>query len=396
MKSIKYFDFTGKKALVRVDFNVPLDNNFNVTDSTRIKAAAPTIKLILEKGGAAILMSHLGRPKGERLEKFSLKHVVGSVSEILGVDVQFVDDCIGEKVEKVARALKPGQVLLLENLRFYKEETNGDEEFAQKLARLADVYVNDAFGTAHRAHASTAVIAKFFKDKMFGLLMEKEIESLNRVLEHTKRPFTAIIAGAKVSTKISVIKSLLEKVDNLIIGGAMTYTFVKARGGEIGNSLVEEDMLDIALQIEKLAKEKGAKLYLPLDSVNAREFKDTQEKQVTSIDKIPNGWMGLDIGPESIESFSQVISDSSTILWNGPVGVFEFNNFSDGTRAIALAIANATDKGTFSLIGGGDTVAAVNKFGLTDRMSYISTGGGALLEYIEGKKLPGIQAILDE
>jgi len=396
MKSIKYFDFTGKKALVRVDFNVPLDNNFNVTDSTRIKAAAPTIKLILEKGGAAILMSHLGRPKGERLEKFSLKHVVGSVSEILGVDVQFVDDCIGEKVEKVARALKPGQVLLLENLRFYKEETNGDEEFAQKLARLADVYVNDAFGTAHRAHASTAVIAKFFKDKMFGLLMEKEIESLNRVLEQTKRPFTAIIAGAKVSTKISVIKSLLEKVDNLIIGGAMTYTFVKARGGEIGNSLVEEDMLDIALQIEKLAKEKGAKLYLPLDSVNAREFKDTQEKQVTSIDKIPNGWMGLDIGPESIESFSQVISDSSTILWNGPVGVFEFNNFSDGTRAIALAIANATDKGTFSLIGGGDTVAAVNKFGLTDRMSYISTGGGALLEYIEGKKLPGIQAILDE
>ena len=395
MKSIKEYDFTGKKVLVRVDFNVPLDKDFNVTDDTRIRAAAPTIKLILDKGGAAILMSHLGRPKGERLDKFSLKHIVPKVSEILGVDVKFASDCIGPEIEAMAKALEPGQVLLLENLRFYAGETKGDEQFASQLARLADVYVNDAFGTAHRAHASTAIVAKFFKEKMFGLLMEREIESLNRVLEHTERPFTAIIAGAKVSTKISVIESLLQKVDNLIIGGAMTYTFVKARGGKTGNSLVEEDMLDIARDIEQKAKQKGVNLYLPVDSVNAQKFEDTAEKQTTPIDQVPDGWMGLDIGPESVKLFGDVVKQSATILWNGPVGVFEFENFTYGTRGLGEAIAEATDKGAFSLVGGGDTVAAVNKFGLAKRISYISTGGGALLEYIEGKQLPGIKAIME-
>ncbi len=395
MLSIRDYDFTGKKALIRVDFNVPLDENFNVTDDTRIRAAAPTIKLVLEKGGAAILMSHMGRPKGERLEKFSLKHIVPKVSEILGTEVKFAPDCIGQEVEAMVKDLKPGEVLLLENLRFHKEETKGDEEFARQLASLADVYINDAFGTAHRAHASTAIVAKFVKDKMFGLLMEKEIESLNRVLKDTKRPFTAIIAGSKVSTKITVIESLIEKVDNLIIGGAMTYTFVKARGGQTGNSLVEEDMLEIARDIEKKAKEKGVNLYLPVDSVNAKEFKDTPEKQITPIDQVPEGWMGLDIGPKSVELFAEVIKNSATILWNGPVGVFEFENFLDGTRGVGEAVAEATDKGSFSLIGGGDTVAAVNKLGLAPRMSYISTGGGALLEYIEGKQLPGIKAILE-
>ncbi len=396
MKSIKDYDFTGKKALVRVDFNVPLDSDFNVTDDTRIRAAAPTIKLILDKGGAAILMSHMGRPKGERIDKYSLKHIVPKVSEMLGVEVKFAPDCIGPEVEAMAQELKPGEVLLLENLRFHKEETKGDEEFARQLSRLADVYVNDAFGTAHRAHASTAVVAKFFEDKMFGLLMEREIESLNRVLEHTDRPFTAIIAGAKVSTKISVIESLMDKVDNLIIGGAMTYTFIRARGGQTGNSLVEEDMLDIAREIEQKAKQKGVNLYLPVDSVNAQKFEDTPEKQVTPIDQVPDGWMGLDIGPESVKLFGRVVKDSATILWNGPVGVFEFENFSAGTRGLGEAIAEATDKGAFSLVGGGDTVAAVNKFGLAQRMSYISTGGGALLEYIEGKELPGIKAILED
>jgi len=396
MLDIRQYDFTGKKALIRVDFNVPLDENLNVADDTRIRAAAPTIRLVLEKGGAAILMSHMGRPKGQRIEKYSLKHIVPKVSEILGVEVKFAEDCVGPVAEQAAAALKPGEVLLLENLRFHKEETKGDEEFARQLAKLGDVYINDAFGTAHRAHASTAVIAKFFKDKMFGLLMLKEIESLNKVLKDTKRPFTAIIAGAKVSTKITVIESLLEKVDNLIIGGAMTYTFVKARGGNVGNSLVEDDMLDVANQITEKARQKGVNLYLPVDSVNAREFKDTDEKLITPIDSIPDGWMGLDIGPESIKIFSGVLKNSATILWNGPVGVFEFDNFSEGTKAIGHAIAQATANGAFSLVGGGDTVAAVNKFGLADKMSYISTGGGALLEYIEGKKLPGIAAIMDD
>ncbi len=396
MLDIRQYDFKGKKALVRVDFNVPLDENFNVTDDTRIRAAAPTIKLILEKGGAAILMSHMGRPKGERIDKYSLRHIVDAVSKIIGVDVKFAEDCIGEPAEKAAASLQPGEVLLLENLRFHKEETKGDETFASQLAKLGDVYVNDAFGTAHRAHASTAIVAKFFKEKMFGLLMLKEIESLNKVLKDTKRPFTAIIAGSKVSTKITVIESLLEKVDNLIIGGAMTYTFIKSRGGQVGNSLVEEDMLDIARNIEQKAKEKGVNLYLPVDSVNAREFKDTNEKQITPIDQVPDGWMGLDIGPESVKLFDGVLANSATILWNGPVGVFEFENFSEGTKGVGLAVAKATENGAFSLIGGGDTVAAVNKFGLADKMSYISTGGGALLEYIEGKQLPGIKAILDE
>ncbi len=396
MLDIRNYDFTGKKALIRVDFNVPLDENFNVTDDTRIRAAAPTIKLVLEKGGAAILMSHMGRPKGQRLDKYSLRHIVPAVSKILGVDVKFAEDCVGPVAEQAAAQLKPGEVLLLENLRFHKEETEGDENFAAQLAKLGDVYINDAFGTAHRAHASTAVVAKFFKDKMFGLLMLKEIESLNRVLKDTKRPFTAIIAGAKISTKITVIESLLEKVDNLIIGGAMTFTFIKARGGKVGNSLVEDDMLQVARQVEQKAKEKNVNIYLPVDSVNAQEFKDTDQKQITPIDNIPDGWMGLDIGPKSIELFSGVINNSATILWNGPVGVFEFENFAQGTRKVGEAVAQATEKGAFSLVGGGDTVAAVNKFGLADKMSYISTGGGALLEYIEGKELPGIKAILDD
>ncbi len=396
MLDIRNYDFTGKKALIRVDFNVPLDENFNVADDTRIRAAAPTIKLVLEKGGAAILMSHMGRPKGQRLDKYSLRHIVPAVSKILGVDVKFAEDCIGPVAEQAAAQLKPGEVLLLENLRFHKEETKGDENFAAQLAKLGDVYINDAFGTAHRAHASTAVVAKFFKDKMFGLLMLKEIESLNRVLKDTKHPFTAIIAGAKISTKITVIESLLEKVDNLIIGGAMTFTFIKARGGKVGNSLVEDDMLQVARQVEQKAKEKNVNIYLPVDSVNAQEFKDTDQKQITPIDNIPDGWMGLDIGPESIELFSKVIKDSATILWNGPVGVFEFENFALGTRKVGEAVAEATENGAFSLVGGGDTVAAVNKFGLADKMSYISTGGGALLEYIEGKELPGIKAILED
>ncbi len=396
MLDIRTYDFTGKKALIRVDFNVPLDENFNVTDDTRIRAAVPTIKLVLEKGGAAILMSHMGRPKGQRLDKYSLRHIVPTVSKILGVEVKFAEDCVGTVAEQAAAQLKPGEVLLLENLRFHNEETKGDENFAAQLAKLGDVYINDAFGTAHRAHASTAVVAKFFKDKMFGLLMLKEIESLNRVLKDTRRPFTAIIAGAKISTKITVIESLLEKVDNLIIGGAMTFTFIKARGGKVGNSLVEDDMLQVAKQVEQKAKEKNVNIYLPVDSVNATEFKDTDQKQITPIDNIPDGWMGLDIGPKSIELFSNVIKQSATILWNGPVGVFEFDNFAEGTRKVGEAVAQATEKGAFSLVGGGDTVAAVNKFGLADKMSYISTGGGALLEYIEGKELPGIKAILDE
>ncbi len=396
MININNYDFTGKKVLIRVDFNVPLDENFNVADDTRIRAAAPTIKLVLEKGGAAILMSHMGRPKGERIDKYSLRHIVPTVSKILGVDVKFAEDCIGPAAEQAAAQLKPGEVLLLENLRFHKEETKGDENFAAQLAKLGDVYVNDAFGTAHRAHASTAVVAKFFKEKMFGLLMLKEIESLNKVLNDTKHPFTAIIAGAKVSTKITVIESLMEKVDNLIIGGAMTYTFIKARGGKVGNSLVEEDMLDVARDIEQKAKDKGVNLYLPVDSVNAKEFKDTDEKQITPIDQVPDGWMGLDVGPQSVKLFADVVKKSATILWNGPVGVFEFENFAQGTKGLGQAIAEATANGAFSLVGGGDTVAAVNKFGLADKMSYISTGGGALLEYIEGKELPGIKAIMDE
>ena len=395
MAKIDTYDFSGKKALIRVDFNVPLNDKFEVTDDTRIRAAVPTIKKVLEKGGAAILMSHMGRPKGEVVDKYSLKHIVPKVSELLGVEVKFAPDCIGEVAQKAAADLKPGEVLLLENLRFHKEETKGDEKFAAELAKLGDVYINDAFGTAHRAHASTTIVAKFFTDKMFGYIMEKEIESLNKVLNDTKHPFTAIIAGAKVSTKITVIESLMGKVDNLIIGGAMTYTFIKARGGKTGNSLVEEDMLDVARQIEQKAKEKGVNLYLPVDSVNAKEFADTSEKQITDIDNVPDGWMGLDIGPKSVELFSDVLLKSGTILWNGPVGVFEFENFSEGTRKVGEAVAEATDKGAYSLVGGGDTVAAVNKFGLADRVSYISTGGGALLEYIEGKELPGIKAILE-
>ncbi len=396
MLDIHSYDFTGKKVLIRVDFNVPLDENYNVTDDTRIRAAAPTIKLVLEKGGLPILMSHMGRPKGQYVEKYSLKHIVPAVSQILGTDVLFASDCIGEPAKQVINQAKPGQVVLLENLRFHSGETKGDEQFAKQLAELGQVYVNDAFATAHRAHASTAVIAKFFKDKMFGLLMLKEIESLNKVLEQAKKPFTAIIAGAKVSTKITVIEKLLEKVDNLIIGGAMTYTFIKAHGGKVGNSLVEQDMLNVATEIEAKAKEKNVNLYLPVDSVNAQKFEDTSEKQITPIDQIPDGWMGLDIGPESIKKFSEVIEKSATILWNGPVGVFEFENFSQGTKAVGQAVAKATENGAFSLVGGGDTVAAVHKFGLADKMSYISTGGGALLEYIEGKQLPGIKAIMED
>ncbi len=397
MRKIDTYDFKGKRVIIRVDFNVPVKDG-KVTDDTRIRAALPTIKKVLEGGGKVILMSHLGRPKGERKPELSLKPVAEHLASLLDREVKFVDDCIGEAVKKAAQELKEGEILLLENLRFHKEETKGDENFAKQLAELADVYINDAFGTAHRAHASTTIIAKFFdkEHKMFGYIIESEIEALNKVLKHIERPFTAIIGGAKVSTKITVIENLLQKVDNLIIGGAMTFTFIKAKGGNIGNSLFEEDMLDVATDIMKKAEEKGVNLYLPVDSLNGDKFDADAKVTLSDIDKIPNGWMGLDIGPKSAKLFADVIKQSKTILWNGPVGVFEFDKFAEGTKQIGLAVAEATQNGAFSLVGGGDTVAAVNKFNLKDKVSYVSTGGGALLEYIEGKELPGIKAILND
>jgi phosphoglycerate kinase len=394
MQTIDNYDFTGKKAIMRVDFNVPLNDKFEVTDDTRIRAAEPTITKILDEGGSVILMSHLGRPKEGPEEKFSLKHVIPNLTEILGTDVKFATDCIGSETLGMKKALKPGEVLLLENLRFYKEETKGDEEFAGKLAEGADVYVNSAFGTAHRAHASTTIVAQFFPgDRMFGYLINNELDSMDKVLRGSEKPFTAVMGGAKVSDKIMIIENLMEKADNLIIGGGMTYTFIKAMGGNIGSSLCEEDKLDLARDLIQKAKDKGVQLLLPVDNIAADKFDNEAATQITSIDEVPDGWMGLDIGPESIQKFNEVIAASKTILWNGPMGVFEMENFQEGTKSIALAIADATAKGAFSLVGGGDSVAAVNKYHLKDKVSYVSTGGGAMLEYIEGKELPGIKAI---
>jgi len=394
MQKIDNYDFSGKKAIMRVDFNVPLNAERHVTDDTRIRAAVPTIKFILSKGGAVILMSHLGRPKGGPEEKYSLKHVIPSLSTHLGMDIIFADDCIGQSAVSAAKNLKAGQVLLLENLRFYKEEEKGDKAFAEKLANLADVYVNDAFGTAHRAHASTTIIADFFpNDKMFGYLIDNELSSMDAVLKTPRRPFTAILGGAKVSTKITIIHQMLEKVDNILIGGGMTYTFIKANGGNVGNSLVEEDLLEVAKEVLSLAAQKGVKIYLPLDQVLADKFDNLANTKITRIDNGEDGFMGLDIAEKTIEHFTSVIEQSKTILWNGPMGVFEMPNFQKGTVEIAKAIAKATKNGAFSLVGGGDSVAAVNQFELADQVSYVSTGGGAMLEYLEGKELPGIKAI---
>jgi len=394
MQTLNDIHFNNKKALIRVDFNVPLNNEFKVTDTTRIEAAKATIIKVLEDGGSAILMSHLGRPKGIE-DQYSLRHIVDKVTEVIGVQVKFVEDCIGEKAEKAAAELKPGEILLLENLRFYSEEKNGDKNFAEQLSKLGDVYVNDAFGTAHRAHASTAVIADFFKkDKCFGNLLAKEIESINKVLNDSQKPVTAILGGAKVSSKIGVIENILDKVDHIIIGGGMTFTFVKALGGEIGNSLVEDDKLELALEIIAKAAEKNVKIHLPVDAIIADDFNNDATKKEVATDAIPDGWMGLDSGSKTAEKFAKVIAESNTILWNGPLGVFEMESFSKGTIELGNAIANATSKGAFSLVGGGDSVAAVKQFGFGDKVSYVSTGGGAMLEMLEGKTLPGIEAIL--
>lgn len=393
MKTIKDYNFEGKKAIVRVDFNVPLNDKFEVTDDNRIQAAAPTIKALLEKGAAVILMSHLGRPKAQE-EEFSLKHVIPVLTKITDRKVQFANDCIGEEAQKKAANLKAGDVLLLENLRYHPEETKGDRDFAQKLADLADVYVNDAFGTAHRAHASTTIIAEFFpNDKMFGYIMENELKSLEKVLKKPESPFTAILGGAKVSSKITVIEQLLDKVDRLIIVGGMTYTFVKAQGGNIGNSLVENDYIETAKKVLKIAKEKGIELHFPSDSVVGNNFANDAEKKVTESNEIPDGWMGMDIGPKAIKELSGVIESSKTVLWNGPAGVFEMDNFAEGTIELAKALVRATKKGAFTLVGGGDSVAAIKKYKLEDEVSYVSTGGGAMLEFLEGKSLPGIEAV---
>lgn len=395
MNTVDQCNFKDKKALVRVDFNVPLDSEFNITDDKRMRAALPTIRKILNDGGAVILMSHLGRPKGGPDDKFSLKHIVGDLSRMLDQEVKFADDCISEAAANMAANLEPGQVMLLENLRFYKEEEKGDVAFAEKLSKLGNVYVNDAFGTAHRAHASTAIIAQFFPtEKYFGYLMAEELKNAEKVSFGAAKPFTAIMGGAKVSDKILLIESLLEKVDNLIIGGGMAYTFAKAQGGEIGTSLLEEDLMELCLQLVEKAKAKGVNLILPVDTVIADKFSNEAQKSTVDSGQIPNDWMGLDIGPKSVELFSQTIKNSKTLLWNGPMGVFEMANFEHGTRAVADAVVAATkENGAFSLIGGGDSAAAIAKFGLEEQVSYVSTGGGALLEYMEGKELPGVKAI---
>ncbi|WP_158795201.1 phosphoglycerate kinase [Pedobacter sp. L105] len=397
MKTIDQCDFKDKKALVRVDFNVPLDKDFNITDDKRMRAALPTITKILNDGGSVILMSHLGRPKGGPEDKFSLKHILGDLSRMLDLEVKFADDCIGADAAEKAKNLEPGQVLLLENLRFYKEEEKGDKDFAEKLSKLGDVYVNDAFGTAHRAHASTSIIAQFFPtEKYFGYLMAEELKNAEKINHHAEKPFTAIMGGAKVSDKILLIESLLEKVDNLIIGGGMAYTFAKAQGGEIGTSLLEADRMELCLQLLEKAKAKGVNILLPVDTVIADKFDNDAQKKNVDSGQIPADWMGLDIGPKSIALFAEVIKTSKTLLWNGPMGVFEMANFEQGTRAIADAVVAATkENGAFSLIGGGDSAAAIAKFGLEDEVSYVSTGGGALLEYMEGKELPGVKAIND-
>ncbi len=394
MKTVNDVNFKDKKVLIRVDFNVPLNEALEVTDDTRIKAAKPTIINVLESEGSCILMSHLGRPKN-REDKFSLKHIVDTVSDILGVQVKFVEDCIGEKAEAAVAELESGEILLLENLRYYEEETKGDREFAEKLSKLGDYYVNDAFGTAHRAHASTAIIADFFPNsKCFGLLLASEVENLNRVLRSGEAPVTAIIGGAKVSSKITVIENILDKIDHLIIGGGMAFTFIKAQGGEIGSSLVEEDKQDTALDILRLAEQKNVKVHLPSDAVIADGFSNDAHTKIAAVNAIPDGWMGLDAGPETNAAFADVIANSKTILWNGPVGVFEMEKFSKGTIELGMAIAEATQNGAFSLVGGGDSVAAVKKFQMDDKVSYVSTGGGAMLEMLEGKTLPGIEALL--
>lgn len=393
MKTVDNFNFSNRKALIRVDFNVPLDAAYHITDDTRLKAAIATIEKIRKDGGSVILMSHLGRPKEGPTEKYSLKHVVGYLSQALNTSVQFADDCIGTQATEKAKNLKPGEVLLLENLRFYKEEEKGDIEFAKKLARLGDVYVNDAFGTAHRAHASTAVIAQFFTDKVCGYIMQAELDNAKKVLEKAERPFTAIMGGAKISDKILIIEKLLDTVDNLIIGGGMSYTFFKAMGGAIGNSLVEADKLDLANSLIKKAKEKGVDLILPIDSIIADAFSNEANTQTVLNGSIPDGWMGLDIGPQAAAVFAKTIAESKTVLWNGPMGVFEMENFANGTIEVAKAVVKATENGGFSLIGGGDSAAAVNNLGYGDKVSYVSTGGGALLEYMEGKILPGVAAL---
>lgn len=395
MKTVKDFNFKNQKALIRVDFNVPLNDKFEITDTNRIEAAKATIVKILKDGGSAILMSHLGRPKGKQ-DEFSLRHIVGKTSEILGVPVKFASDCIGETAEDAAASLQPGEILLLENLRFYAEEEKGDKEFSKKLASLGDVYVNDAFGTAHRAHASTTIVAEFFPGKKcFGYLLAKEIESINKVFKDGEKPVTAVLGGSKVSSKITIIENMLDKVDHLIIGGGMTYTFVKAQGGKIGNSICEDDKQELALEILKKAKAKGVQIHLPVDVVGADAFSNDAKTQIFDVDKIPDGWQGLDAGPKTLNIFSDVIARSRTILWNGPIGVFEMENFAKGTITLGGAIGKATKNGAFSLVGGGDSVAAVKQFGLEDQMSYVSTGGGAMLEMLEGQTLPGVAAILE-
>jgi len=395
MKTLNDFNFKDKKALIRVDFNVPLDENFTVTDATRIEAAKPTIDKILSDGGSVILMSHLGRPKGVE-SKYSLKHILKKASEILGVEVKFAEDCVGEPAKTAAENLKAGEVLLLENLRFHEEEEAGDVAFAKELASLGDIYVNDAFGTAHRAHASTTIIAQFFPEhKCFGTLLAKEIESLNKVLKDSQKPVTAVLGGSKVSSKITVIENILDKVDHMIIGGGMTFTFIKAQGGKIGDSICEDDKLELALEILAKAKEKNVQIHIPVDVIAADAFSKDANTQVVDVREIPDGWQGLDAGPKSLENFKKVILESKTILWNGPLGVFEMEKFANGTIELGNFIAEATENGAFSLVGGGDSVSAVKQFGFEDKMSYVSTGGGAMLEMLEGKTLPGIAAILE-
>ncbi|MGJ8548431.1 phosphoglycerate kinase [Winogradskyella wichelsiae] len=395
MKTLNDFNFKDKKALIRVDFNVPLNDNFEVTDATRIVSAKPTIIKILEDGGSCVLMSHLGRPKGVQ-DEFSLKHIIPKIEDILGVEVKFASNCVGQEAEEKAAALKPGEILLLENLRFHEEEKQGDKKFAEQLSKLGDIYVNDAFGTAHRAHASTTIVAEFFPEtKCFGLLLAKEIESIKKVMEDGEKPVLAILGGAKVSSKITVIENILDKVDHLIIGGGMTFTFVKAQGGKVGNSICEDDKMELALDILKQAEAKGVKIHLPVDVVAADGFSNTANTQFCDVYEIPDGWEGLDAGPKSIKIFDTVVNQCKTILWNGPLGVFELESFANGTIELGNSIANATKNGAFSLVGGGDSVAAVKQFGFEKKVSYVSTGGGAMLESLEGKTLPGIAAILD-
>nr|WP_247672584.1 phosphoglycerate kinase [Aquimarina sp. MMG016] len=393
VKTINDFNFENKKALIRVDFNVPLNENFEVTDDTRIQAAKPTIIKVLEDGGSAVLMSHLGRPKGVQ-DEFSLRHIVDKASEVLGVQVKYVANCVGQEAEDAVAALNPGEVLLLENLRFHPNETAGDKDFAEQLSKLGDIYVNDAFGTAHRAHASTTIIAQFFPEhKCFGSLLAKEIESIDKVLSSGEKPITAVLGGSKVSSKITIIENILDKVDHLIIGGGMTYTFIKAQGGQIGDSICEDDKQELALEILKKAAEKGVEIHLPVDVLGADAFDNNANTEVMDVTMIPNGWQGLDAGPETLKNFHEVILKSKTILWNGPLGVFEMESFAGGTIALGHSIAEATEKGAFSLVGGGDSVAAVKQFGFGEKVSYVSTGGGAMLESLEGKTLPGIAAI---